>query len=126
MMSPETAPRRRENLPNRRPSDLVTFQHGAFLCTGAVSFFDSLTPARPAEVFLDVGKPGSDAQAAARDAAVVASIALQYGAPFEVIRHALTRLGNGAAAGPLGALFDAVAGEMSPADPDVLKHGRAL
>lgn len=105
-------PRPRETLPGRRPSDVVTFEHGGFRCQGSVSYFDPLTCQRPAEVFLDLGKPGSDAQAAARDAAVVASIALQHGAPLETIRRALTRLDDGRAAGPLGALLDFLAADM--------------
>jgi hypothetical protein len=52
------------------------------------------------------GKCGSDADTAARDGAVVASIALQYGVPLEVIRHALMRNRDGSACGPLGAALD--------------------
>lgn len=110
-------PRRRETLPNRRTSELVTFEHGGFRCSGQVTFYDPLTPARPAEVFLDLGKPGSEVQAMARDAAVIASLALQYGAPFEALRSALTRLDDGKAAGPMGALFDLVARLERQGDP---------
>jgi hypothetical protein len=47
----------------------------------------------------------------ASDAAVVASIALQYGVPLEVIRHALMRDVRGRASGPLGAVLDLLAEE---------------
>jgi hypothetical protein len=40
------------------------------------------------------------------DGAVVASIALRYGVPLEVIRHALMRNRDGSACGPLGAALD--------------------
>jgi hypothetical protein len=36
----------------------------------------------------------------------VASIALQYGAPLDVIRHALMRDASGQASGPLGVALD--------------------
>jgi hypothetical protein len=47
------------------------------------------------------------------DAAVVASIALQYGVPLEVIRKALMRDARGQASGPLGVALDRVAGGES-------------
>jgi hypothetical protein len=50
-----------------------------------------------------VGRPPDTA---ARDSAVVASIALQYRVPLEVIRHALMRNRDGSACGPLGAVLD--------------------
>jgi hypothetical protein len=42
----------------------------------------------------------------ASDAAVVASIALQYGVPLEVLRHALMRDAKGNASGPLAVALD--------------------
>lgn len=42
----------------------------------------------------------------AKDAAVALSIALQYGAPAEVIRRAMTRLSDGKAIGLMGAVLD--------------------
>jgi hypothetical protein len=47
--------------------------------------------------------------ALARDAAIVASIALQFGAPAGVIRHAL----DGRDSGPLGAALALVDGERA-------------
>ena len=44
-----------------------------------------------AEVFLNSGKIGTAIETAARDSAVVASIALQHGVRTDTIRHALTR-----------------------------------
>ena len=58
-------------------------------------------------------KAGSHSDAAAKDAAVVCSIALQYGVPVDVIRHALLRDLHGRASSPLGAALDAIA-ETSP------------
>src|SRR5262245_4670173 len=58
-----------------------------------------------AEIFIN-GKCGSDSDTAARDSAVVASIALQYGVPLETIRRALMRNRDGSACGPLSAALD--------------------
>ena len=42
------------------------------------------------------------------DAAILASIALQYGAPLDEIMHALKRDARGIAASPIGAALDAI------------------
>ena len=86
---------------NRRHSERLTFTHGGLGYTATVSHFSD---GRPAEVFLDAGKPGSAIQHIARDLGVVTSIALQYGATANELAHALTRLDDGAPAGPLGEL----------------------
>ena len=54
-------------------------------------------------------KTGGDAEAIARDEAVVISLALQHGVAAEAIRHAVTRNGNGAPSSILGAVIDALA-----------------
>ena len=93
----------RDRLANRRENELINFQHDGF---GGVGRFSD---GRIAEVFLNVAKTGQTIEAHARDAAIVASIALQHGVPPDTIRHALTRNGNGTASGPLGALLDLLA-----------------
>lgn len=50
---------------------------------------------------------------AARDASIMCSIALQYGVPAEVLRHAIGRNSDGSAAGPLGKLLDLIAKEAA-------------
>ena len=62
-----------------------------------------------AEIFLNNAKAGSQSDSAAKDSAVVASIALQHNVPLEVIRHALLRDPRGSAASPLGAALDLLA-----------------
>jgi hypothetical protein len=96
----------RERLPSRRDSTNFTFECGTFTCVATVSFFPD---GRVAEIFLGNGKTGSTADAIAKDSAVVASIALQYGVPLEVIRRALLRGLQGRVSGPLGAAFDLIA-----------------
>ncbi len=63
-----------------------------------------------AEIFLDCEKRGSAAETAARDCAVLASIALQHGVGVETIRHALVKLADGSGAGPLGKALDMIGG----------------
>ncbi len=99
----------RERLAQRRLSETVeSEQHGMVLLGGFSRFNDG----RLAELFLSAGKPGSAADIIASDAAVILSIALQYGAPLDVIRHALQKLPNGKAAGPIGHLLDLIEGGL--------------
>lgn len=58
------------------------------------------------EIFIDGGKSGQDVQSTARDAAILLSLTLQFGATVETIRHAITRSGNGEAASMMGAIVD--------------------
>jgi hypothetical protein len=67
---------------------------------------------RIAEIFISSSKPGSPIEAIARDAAVVVSIALQFGANLETIRTALTRDHDGSAATLPGAALDSLAHEF--------------
>jgi hypothetical protein len=101
----------RQLLPNRRQTDTFRFDHEGHRYFGSVSLFED---GRPAEVFLDAGRPGSSIQSIARDGAVFASLALQYGCPLEVLRKAITRLDDGTAAGPFGKLLDMVEGGAQP------------
>jgi hypothetical protein len=99
-----TALRRR--LPNHRACltfDVVS-QGQNFTCSASWSDDGSL-----AEIFLQNCKAGSMAGINAQDAAVVCSIALQYGAPLDAIRHALLRDPQGRASGPLAAALDRLA-----------------
>jgi hypothetical protein len=61
------------------------------------------------EVFLNAGKEGTAIDVMSRDAAVVLSIALQFGAPIETLRHAITRNENGTPQGPVGQMLDLLA-----------------
>jgi hypothetical protein len=89
----------RERLPDRRASETLELAAGGLNYRATVSRFDD---GRIAEIFLTNHKTGSDADTAARDSAVVCSIALQFGVPLEVIRRALMRDSQGCPSGPLG------------------------
>lgn len=93
----------RVRLHNRRASENFTFEHNGLRYTATVSRF---ADGSIAEVFLSNGKCGSHSDAAARDSAVVCSIALQHGASVEVLRKALLRDPRGVPASPLGAALD--------------------
>jgi hypothetical protein len=100
----------RARLSNRRYCQSFSFQCGGGRFSATVAYFDD---GRLAEIFLTNGKVGSDADTAARDSAVVCSIALQYGVPADVMRKALLRDSDGRASGPLGIALDLLAGEQS-------------
>ena len=97
----------RTRLPNRRRSETFTFRCGPHNFVATISCFPGTS--QVAELFLSNGRIGSDLDASAKDAAVVASIALQHGVPVETIRKALLRNADGTPASPLGAALDAIA-----------------
>jgi hypothetical protein len=98
----------RQRLANRRACETFAFQCNGMAYRATVSRFPD---GRLAEIFLSNHRAGSDADAAARDSAVVCSIALQFGTPVEVIRKALLRDARGVAASPLGVALDLLAKE---------------
>jgi hypothetical protein len=100
----------RERLPNRRASQQITFVCNDLRYVATVSFFPG---GRLAEIFLGNAKAGSHSDSAAKDSTVVCSIALQFGVPVDVIRHALLRDARGVASSPLGIALDLIANEES-------------
>jgi hypothetical protein len=101
----------RTRLPNRRAHELIEFEHAGFRYVAGLGRF---ADGRVAEIFLNAAKGGTPLDVTARDAAIVASIALQHGAPAEALQHALTRNGDGTASGPLGALLDLLTATAAP------------
>lgn len=93
----------RKRLPNRRQSETFGFEHMGLKYTATASWF---ADGRLGEVFITNGKSDSQADANARDAAIIASIALQHGAPLDVIRKALLRDGRGQPSTPVGMALD--------------------
>ncbi len=96
----------RTRLPNRRASTTFAVECNGlkYLCT-----FSRYPDGRLFELFISNAKAGSHSDSAAKDSAVVCSIALQHGIPLEVIRHALLRDLHGRPSSPLGAALDAIA-----------------
>jgi len=85
----------REALPNRRLADVVSFSLNERSWAAAAGRFSD---GRLAEIFLDTDKESEIADAA-REAAILTSLALQHGASLETIRHAL----DGRTVSPVGA-----------------------
>src|ERR1700738_5296519 len=96
----------RRRLENRRASTTFTFECNALHYLATVSFFSA---GRLAEIFISNAKAGSHSDSAAKDSAVVCSIALQHGVPVDVIRKALLRDPRGKASSPLGAALHIIA-----------------
>ena len=97
----------REKLPNRRMRTPIQFEHGGHRFTGGAGHYPD---GRVGEVFLSGNKPNSPRDIEVKDAAIAASLALQYGCPMAVLRHAVLRDDEGKAAGPLGQLLDRMDG----------------
>ena len=97
----------RQRLPNRRDSQTFNFGWLGMSFTASISRYSD---GRLAEIFLTSPKVGTHADIAARDSAVVASLALQHGVSVETLRRALLRNGQGVASGPLGVALDIVDG----------------
>ena len=94
----------RQRLPDRRASETFNFDCGPHRYTATVAYFPGTD--RLAEIFISNGRAGSDVDAAAKDSAVVASIAFQHGVPVETVRKALLRDPRGVASSPLGRALD--------------------
>lgn len=96
----------REKLPNRRPTDGISFVHDGQNYTAHVGPYPD---GRIAEIFVSGQKVGTAIDTGAREASTILSIALQWGAEFESIRRALPRDPQGRATGPIGAIMDLLA-----------------
>jgi hypothetical protein len=97
----------RQRLPNRRQCESFRFLHSGVEFTGSVGFYED---GRIAEVFTSCDRTTSPIESIARDAAIILSIGLQYGADLAVLRGALTRDDSDGPASVIGALLDAIAG----------------
>ena len=96
----------RKRRPNRRGAETFDLEADGQRYCATVGRFDD---GRLAEIFISNSKSGSQADCNARDASVVASIAMQYGVPVDVLRKALMRDARGAPCGPLAVALDMVA-----------------
>lgn len=95
----------RLTLPQRRHAEAFEFEHDGIRYRASISRAAPLE-GPPVEIFVEGGKPGSNVQALARDCAVLASLALQFGCPVETIQKALTRVDDATPAGPMGRVMD--------------------
>lgn len=95
----------RERLPNRRAAETLAFERDNlkfYMTTG-------LYPdGRPGEIFLNAEHANSLLDVLTHDAAILASLALQFGCPLDTLRHALKRDSQGVATSPIGAALDQI------------------
>jgi hypothetical protein len=82
----------RTRLANRRPSISFGIEVAGLCYTATISRYPD---GRIGEIFLHNTKPASNSDSYARDAAIAASLALQYGCPLDVLRRALLRDAQG-------------------------------
>jgi hypothetical protein len=100
----------RRRLANRRYSESFNLEISGLRYTATFSRYPD---GSIAEIFLSNTKPSSQSDVNARDAAVAASLAFQFGCPLDVLRRALLRDPHGRASTPLGAALDRIA-ERAP------------
>jgi len=93
----------REPLENARQGETIEFDHMGHKFYGRAGLYPN---GRLGEVWLHTGKTGTQLNITMQDSAIAASLALQFGCPIEVLRHAFLRDDEGYPAGPLGHLFD--------------------
>jgi ribonucleoside-diphosphate reductase alpha chain len=96
----------RQRLADRRASFVFGFECNGLRYTASASWFDD---GRLGEVFVGNHRADSHADACAKDAAILASLALQFGAPLDVLRKALLRDSHGRPSTPIGAALDLLA-----------------
>jgi len=94
----------RESLQSRRKNETYNLEHWNQQWAVTIGYYPDGTVG---EVFINsVKRAGTELDSCARDTAILFSVARQYGAPIEVIRHALTRDGNGKPNTIIGAILD--------------------
>ena len=95
----------RNRLRNRRPAMTLAFERDGSKYQMTVGYFPD---GSIGEVFLNADRADSLLDVLTSDAAILTSLALQYGAPLDEIRHALKRDVRGQAASPIGAALDKI------------------
>ena len=96
----------RQRLPDRRHSESFDFDCHGLRYTCTYSKFENGTIG---EIFLTNHKANSQSDSNAKDAAIIASLALQHGVSIDVIRKALLRDSLGRPSTPVGVALDLIA-----------------
>jgi hypothetical protein len=100
----------RQRLENRRHSENFSFELDGLKYTATFSRFPD---GRISELFLNNHKAGNQSDTNAKDAAILLSFALGFGADINEIRKSLCRNSQGRASGPICAALDIIA-DMRP------------
>jgi hypothetical protein len=93
----------RQRLLNRRAAETFEIEVGNLRYTATIGRFEN---GGLAEIFLQNTKSASQSDNNARDSAVAASLALQFGCPLEILQRALLRDSRDRPSTPLGAAID--------------------
>lgn len=125
----------RKRLPQRRSSLTFNFRHKwdnsqEFSYRATISYYED---GKIGELFLNSSKRlGTALDANARDAAIFVSIALQYGAPLDVLRKAQARNHSGYPASPVGMALDEIVSkgweiaDLTPKEEEDITSGDRL
>jgi hypothetical protein len=89
----------RNCMPNRRAAITFAFERDNSHYQATVGYFPD---GRIGELFLNADRANSLLDFLTSDAAILLSLALQWGCPLDDIRHALKRTTSGEAASPIG------------------------
>ncbi|MCC8961727.1 hypothetical protein H8A95_05175 [Bradyrhizobium sp. Pear76] len=95
----------RECLPNRRPNETQEFDRDGILVKVTVGYKPD---GQIGEIFLNADRSDSMLDVLMSDAAIIASIALQYGVSVRQLAHAIKRDRFGIASSPIGAALDRI------------------
>jgi hypothetical protein len=107
----------RTNLPNRRSCETFEFTLSSLHYVASVGFNAA---GKPYELFLTAGRAGTHLAIATQEAAILTSLALQYGCPLETLRNASLRAEGGAAEGAVGHVLDLLWHRLNAKSPEVV------
>jgi hypothetical protein len=93
----------RKRLPYRRGAISTGFERDGAGFTITAGFYPD---GRLGEIFLNADRANSLLDFLMSDAAILASLALQYGASLDELRHAMKRDARGTASSPIGTALD--------------------
>jgi hypothetical protein len=102
----------RTRLPNRRLNQTQEFSRDGINIKMTTGF---MPDGSVGEIFLNADRADSMLDVLMSDAAIIASLALQYGVPVQQLAHAIKRDKFGTASSPIGAALDRIS------VPEVLK-----
>jgi hypothetical protein len=95
----------RDRLPDRRSAISTSFERDGARFEMTAGFYPD---GRPGEIFLNADRANSLLDFLMSDAAILASIAMQYGASLDELRHAMKRDTRGEASSPIGTALDRI------------------
>lgn len=110
-LNADVTPASRERLPNRRPSETISFtvSRDGVPSQEFIATIGYRWDGRIGEIFVRSGKSGSDVTISTQETAMAVSMALQYGCPLETLRRAMPRTNDGRPEGVVGTLLDILA-----------------